>query len=152
MMPGRAYLPAAPLLNSRASTAADRLIRDRTQSKFVKQVWYLIGGVVALLICIRIARYLHLLLTVPKPAQEKDKETKKVDLERADPRIGKISVRRLPLAIATAFRIVAFRWTITAGSFMVSSVSEAAFVLGYMASILIWLLVDSKCIPPSLSI
>lgn len=150
-MPGRAYLPAAPLLNSRASTTADRLIRDRTQSKFVEQVWYLIGSVVALLICIRIARYLHSLLTVPKPAPEKDKETKKVDLERTNHRIGNISVRCLPLAIVTAFRIVAFRWTITVGSFMVSSVSEAAFVLGYMASILIWLLVDSKHISLSLS-
>jgi ferric-chelate reductase len=137
--------PAATLLDARASTAADRLVRDQTQTKFTKQIWYLIASVVALLMFIRIARYLHSFVAIPKPTLEKESEKSKSDLEGASSSvIGRISLRRLPLAIATAFRIVAFRWTIVIGTFAVSSVSELAFILGYMVAIFIWLLVDSK--------
>ncbi|KAF9468795.1 FAD-binding domain-containing protein [Collybia nuda] len=130
-------------LNSRA-TAADRHYRDQMQIKFTKQIWYLIASVIALLACVRVARYLYSIATIPKSTPEKESATKKSDLERASPRMGKISIRRLPFALATAFRIVSFRWTIVVGSFAISSVSELAFILGYMAAIFIWLLVDTR--------
>lgn len=142
-MSTHADLLAVSLLSSRTTTA-DRQFRDQTQTKFTKQIWYLIASVIALLAFIRVARYFYSFVTIPKPALEKESETKKPDLERASPRMGRISFRRLPVAVATAFRIVAFRWTIVIGSFAVSSVSELAFILGYMAAIFIWLLVDSK--------
>jgi ferric-chelate reductase len=52
------------------------------------------------------------------------------------------SSRRLLLAIDTAFKVVAFRWTVPYGRNYVLSFSELFFTLGYLASALIWLFVS----------
>lgn len=128
--------------NILATTPADRVYRNQRQAEYAKQVWYFIACIIALLSCIRAIRFLLSRLTPPTPGLT---HKEKKDLEALQPANDHaISIRRLPLALVTAFRIIAFRWTITISSYNLASVAEVTFIFGYMAAIFIWLLVDSK--------
>lgn len=120
--------------------AQDRLIKAELQAKYVKELWFFLTAVIALLACFRAARYLVGLIIKPSLVQlSKDKN----DPESIRSGNGRISIRRVPAAVAAAFRIVAFRWTIPIGPRSVASVSELVFIVGYILAIFIWLLVDS---------
>ncbi|RDB22637.1 putative ferric reductase transmembrane component [Hypsizygus marmoreus] len=135
-------LPIFPPLEARATTASDRLYRSQRQAEFVKEIWYFIACSIVLLACIRAVRFIYSRLgnNAPRPLHDEKKDTE------AHERLGNstISVRRLPLALATAFRIIAFRWTIVIGPYNVASISEVTFIIGYMAAIFVWLLVDTR--------
>ncbi|KAF8076261.1 FAD-binding domain-containing protein [Lyophyllum atratum] len=137
----RSIIPPTQLLEARI-TAADRAYRNERQAEYVKQIWYLIACTIACLSCIRALRFLCSRLTT----HGADTVVK----EKTDPEAAAISdkktmsISRLPLAVVTTFRIVAFRWTIVIGSYDLASVSEVTFILGYMAAVFIWLLVDTR--------
>ncbi len=71
----------------------------------------------------------------------------KFSIEPVDPgRSGKVALRNAPSAFASLFRIVSFRTTIPIGLSAVASVSETAFILGYMGALFGWLFVNSRSI------
>lgn len=129
---------------SRSFSRTDYLLKALLQAKYVKELWIFFGGVLALLACGRAVRVLVELLT--KPELSGGSMQAKPDPENngaSHVGTGRISVRRLPAAISSVFKVVAFRWTIPIGPRAVASFSELVFILGYMTAILIWLLVDS---------
>lgn len=134
-------LSSARVLEARV-TAADRAYRNKRQAEYAMQVWYLIACTIASLSCIRALRFLYSRLSTRQPvAPLKEKSDTEASISS-----GKktISVSRLPSAITTLFRIVVFRWTLVIGSYNLASVSEVAFILGYMAAMFLWLLVDTR--------
>lgn len=62
----------------------------------------------------------------------------------ATPQHTAVSWRRLPLAIDTAFKVVAFRWTVPYGLNYVLSLSEVFFTVGYLAALMIWTFIYSE--------
>ncbi|KAI0265185.1 ferric reductase NAD binding domain-containing protein [Gloeopeniophorella convolvens] len=128
-------------ISERATSAADRLLKNRLQRQYVKDFWICMGSVLAFLAAIRLAK---VLLSVrhkrdrPSPTEDE----KKTPLEVAEPsNTRRISWRRIPVAFATLFRIVAFRWTVPIGLKSVMSISELTFIAGYITTMFVFLFV-----------
>lgn len=129
---------------SSTSTSAERVLKAKLQEQSVKELWMFIGAVILLLSCVRAGRYLF--SCANRPNNTSRQVTPKADPERL--RSGSqatISLRRIPAAILSAFRIVAFRLAIPIGPSSVMLVSELTFICGYIIAIFTWLLVNSKC-------
>ena len=132
-------------LSRRASSAADRALKAQQQRKYVKELWFFLAAVIAILAVIRVLRFLFSLSFKPLRTERESQQEKRVSAETPWPgHHGRVFWRRFPGACATAFRTVAFRWTIPIGPSSVASVSELTFIIGYIVAIFIWLLVDSE--------
>ena len=125
---------------------ADLFIKAEQNRKYVRQLWFFLTAVIALLSIIRFVSFLvSLLRHYAQPASGPVKDKEKMELEVVEPmRSRRISWRRFPHAAVTAFRLVAFRWAIPTGLEMTVSISEIVFIIGYIVANLIWLLVDSQ--------
>ena len=133
------------LSNRFSPTKADIALKAEQQAKSVKDLWIFLASVMALLTFIRVLRLLVSLVLPHRYA--KPVQVEKKDLETVDPGSnGKVSWRRLPAAFSSAFRVVAFRLNIPIGPGSVASVAELLFILGYIVTMLICLLIDSKTI------
>ncbi|TDL29709.1 hypothetical protein BD410DRAFT_833972 [Rickenella mellea] len=110
------------------------------QAKYVKEFWLFLTGVIALLTIVNFTTRLVAFLT--KLGQPLDRQNSS---EAVPPgRTGKLSIRRIPAAFTSVFKVVAFRTTIPIGLSSVSSVSELVFITGYMTALLVWLFVDTR--------
>ncbi|KII94680.1 hypothetical protein PLICRDRAFT_169410 [Plicaturopsis crispa FD-325 SS-3] len=144
-----AWLASSSSLVTRSGsppTAAQRLEKADQQRKYVRELWLFLTAVIALLACVRFARLL-LSRWVKPTAHRQTSTTEKggADVESGQARRdGRVSLRRLPAATASAFRIVAFRWTVPIGLSSVASVSELTFIIGYIVAIFVWLFVDTE--------
>lgn len=137
-------------LHSRASTTpstADRQLKALQQSKYVKEFWLFLAGVIALLTIINATSRLLACLAKPKqhPVDAAYRDEKRSPEAFTPGRTGRISLRRFPHALASAFKIVAFRVTVPIGPSSVASVTEVVFIVGYLAALLAFLWVDSEC-------
>lgn len=116
-------------------------MKAEQQAKYVKDVWILIASVVAFLTLIRTLRFVLSFI----PPTLKPISGEKSDIESVQSgRNGRISWRRLPAAFASVFRVVAFRLNIPVGPGSVSSVAELLFIFGYITTMLVLLLINSK--------
>ncbi|TFK43398.1 FAD-binding domain-containing protein [Crucibulum laeve] len=138
-------LAPVSLLEFRAtSAAADRLIRNKKQLEHVKQLWIFLACVLAFFTCVRALGFVISCVWKPSPSNPIPDNEKK-DLEHGHTtRANTFSLRHLPLAVTTAFRIVAFRSSVPIGFNAIASISEVAFILIYIAIMLVWLLVDTR--------
>ncbi|GJE84448.1 ferric reductase family protein [Phanerochaete sordida] len=124
-------------------TAADLALKAEEQRKYVKDLWIFLASVVAFLTAVRAVR-LALSLAI-RPRSTTPQPSEKHDPEAAHARHnGRVSLRRLPMALASVFRVVAFRLNIPIGPGSVASVTELTFVLGYIATMLIILLINTN--------
>lgn len=127
---------------ARTSTPAERIVRDGQKKEYVQQLWFTITGIIALLALVRLIRFIFSLASPPaspsgSSANEKD------DPELPQPSQAKSStLTRLSSAVASAFRIVAFRWSIPFSRNSVVSITETTFIVGYVVAVLVWTLVD----------
>lgn len=125
-----------------ASTPADRVIRNQKQREHVKELWIFLACVLAFLTAIRFIRYVVSRLASTQetspPANEQDDKEKNRDEIRPTS-----TFYRFRMALASGFRIVFFRLSITIGPGSIASLSELSFILIYIAAMFIWLLVDS---------
>lgn len=124
-------------------TKADIALKAKQDAMYVKDLWILLASVVALLTLVRTLRLA--LSWLPRRAPTTPAPSEKTDLESVESgRTGKISWRRVPAAVASTFRVVAFRIGIPVGFGSVTSVAELLFILGYIASMLVFVLIDSE--------
>ena len=128
----------------------DRLARKQIQFEHVKDLWIFLASLLAFLTVIRVLRLLFRLFTLSRRVNYVEPlEPEKQDVEST---ISTINIRinapihRLQSAIATTFRIVAFRWSIPIGPGSFASISELTFIFGYMAAMFLWLFLDSAFI------
>jgi ferric-chelate reductase len=137
-------LPTSHSLSIRFSpTKAQLALKAEQQAKYVKELWITIASVVAFLALIRVLRLL--ISFIPLSGRPKPVASEKASFETAQPgQTGRISWRRLPTAFASTFRVVAFRLNIPVGPGSVASVAELTFILGYIAIMLVLLLINSK--------
>lgn len=141
-------LPTYPSLFSRDAgpTTAEKNLKAYQQSKYVEELWLLLTAVIGLLAIINWS--LQLLNYLRKPKRNFNDDVTSVEKrspEALDPgRTGRISIRKVPNAVVTMFRVIAFRTTIPIGPSSVMSVTELTFIVGYIVAILIWLWIDSE--------
>ncbi|KAK0219859.1 ferric reductase NAD binding domain-containing protein [Armillaria fumosa] len=109
----------------------DRLIRIGRAAEYPKQVWYFIASFVALVSLCHCLSVVSTYTRTLKPASK-----------GIAPR-GRISLLRLPRAIAELFRIVAFRCTIPVGQSHSLNVAEVFLTAAYIAVVLTWSLINS---------
>ncbi|KAF8897417.1 hypothetical protein BD779DRAFT_1608032 [Infundibulicybe gibba] len=111
------------------SSAADRRVRDEKNANYVKGFWLLLATIIAVLMFIRILRY----ILRPRQYSSEPQQARQC-----------FALHRLLMAIVTGFNAVAFRWTITIGPKSTASVSELVFIIGYMVTAFIFLLIDTR--------
>lgn len=134
-------------------TAADKALKALQQRKAIKELWLIIAAILALLFVIRLLRLAVSSIARLRPSASATATTtekaEKGSLEIVIPgRTGKPSWRRIPAALASAFRVVAFRIQVPLilGS---ASLTELFIIFGYIATMLSLALTNSELyIPP----
>lgn len=127
-------------------TAADKAQRAWQLKEYVKELWILIASVIALLTVARFVRFLVSSLSNARSSEATlSIQEKKAFSEGVQPGSnGKISWRRAPVAVASAFRITAFRLDIPVGPSSKASIAELLFIFGYISATFVWLFVNSR--------
>ncbi|OCH90700.1 hypothetical protein OBBRIDRAFT_582310 [Obba rivulosa] len=124
-------------------TTAQKDEKAHQQAEYVRDLWLIIASIIVFLALVRVGRLLISTLFRSSPP-EKTGKTEKFSLESIEPtQTRRASWRRLPAAVASAFRIVAFRCIITIGPGAVASVAELTFVLGYIVVMFVVLFINT---------
>lgn len=129
-------------------TAADRALKATQQKKSIKELWLLITAVIGFLFVIRILRLIVTSLfsryTLSTSEAAASTEKSYPEAEAVSPGgTGKASWRRLPAALASAFRVVAFRIQVPIG-LGAASFAELFFICAYIATMLSLTLTNCK--------
>ena len=129
-------------------TEADIALKHAQQSKAVKNFWIIIAAVVGFLAVVRLLRYAVRLLVSSRPSEVQaganDEKAQKVSPEAVIPgRTGKASWRRIPAALTSGFRVIAFRVSVPLGVGS-ASIAKLFFIWSYMATILAFTFVNSE--------
>ncbi len=132
------------------TTAADRAYRNEVQIAHVRQLWYFLASVLFFFTCVRVIRYTWSRL--PTRSKQSNSANEKVDEEKVDEEKTqdssptRSSLQRFLAALASGFRIFFFRISVPIGPGAIASISELTFTFGYIATMFVWLLTDSKSI------
>ncbi|KAI0775988.1 hypothetical protein BD413DRAFT_257872 [Trametes elegans] len=111
----------------------DKALKEAQQKKAIEELWLLIAGIVAFLFVVRVLRLAAATLLRRRPTQPLAGSGEKATLAEVviPGRTGRASWRRIPGAVASAFRIIAFRVQIPLGV-GVASITELFFILAYI--------------------
>ncbi|KIM25520.1 hypothetical protein M408DRAFT_315075 [Serendipita vermifera MAFF 305830] len=112
------------------------------RAEYPKQVWYFVGAGLGALVLCNLFYILRVRLRKGKLMENRHITTGDNEKHTGVGR-GPASWRRLPLAIDSAFKIVAFRWTVPYGLNYVLSLSEVFFTVGYLTALMIWTFIYS---------
>ena len=112
----------------------ERVLRAAQRIEYPIRMWYFVGGLVA---AFGLAHLLYSLFNTCRP-----RKTVQELAHHATHQEDQIVWRRLPQAIMTSLRIIAFRYTIPVGRQYAVCVLEAALAAGYLGVILTFGLVN----------
>ena len=134
---------------SSSPSEAELKLKAEQQAEYVKQLWLFLTAVIGLLTVINWSRLLLRTLRASRAQKRRgDNSLESVYVTETVPfpsgaTNGRLSLRRIPQAISSTFRVLAFRTTVPIGPSSVMSVSELTFIIGYVAALLVWLWVNS---------
>ncbi|KAI0067001.1 hypothetical protein BV25DRAFT_1868065 [Artomyces pyxidatus] len=129
LRPILAAAAAAPPVNS------DRIVRKRLATEYTKEVWYFIGCFIFLVVVSNIVSILSGL--------GRRRKVLRKDAEGQQARSGALSLRRLPLAIVNAWRVVAFRSVIDLGKGYSINIAELFTTVAYITILFTWTMVKT---------
>lgn len=133
------------LLAGKTPSKADLALKAEQAAHYVRTLWITLASVVAFLTVCHIVRSLASIRRTRKDwSNALTLETGEKEAVNSHQSKGKVSLRRVPLALATCFRIVAFRTTLWIGPGAVLSISEFAFISIYVGIMLMFVLIDSE--------
>ena len=151
-------MSSALLARDTAPTEEDIKLKAALQAEYVKELWWFLGALIGLLTIVNWAsRLLRLTFNPKRPSDPRlsvpssdsiehgSIEQKSFEALPHGRRTGRLSIRRLPAALAGVFQNLAFRTTVSIGPSSVMSVTEATFILAYVIALLVWLFISSKC-------
>ncbi|OBZ76332.1 putative ferric reductase transmembrane component [Grifola frondosa] len=120
-----------PHLASRGTpTAADKALKAGQQAKYVKELWILIASIIA-----------FLALSSSRQAVFEGRAIVGGSSTWTD---RESVLETVPAALASVFKVVAFRRHIPIGPGSVASITELLFILGYMAAMISFTLVNTE--------
>lgn len=114
-----------------AITAADTVLANNYNEEYPKQVWLLVAP---FLFLVGVTRYGSVVLRKVFPGRGGHHGR----VVRHAP-----SIRRLPLAIMNAYRVLAFRKTLSIGSFSLNF-AEVALTIVYIVTLFVWSFINSE--------
>jgi heme/copper-type cytochrome/quinol oxidase subunit 2 len=115
--------------------AADKALAHQYNEEYAHQVWWLVAP---FLFLVGVTYYGSIVLRKLFPGKNKPAD---VEVDGRLVRRG-FSFRRLPLAIANAYRVVAFRTTLTVGPFSLN-LAEVAITITYIVALFVWSFINS---------
>lgn len=117
------------------ATAVDKALESRYTEEYAYQVWWLVAP---FLFLVGVTHYGSIALRKLFPGGKKP-----ADVE-ADGRVVRHapSFRRLPSTIANAYRVVAFRTTLSIGSFNLN-LAEVTLTVVYIVALFVWSFINS---------
>ena len=122
--------------------SADSIRANNYNQEYAYQVW---GLVAPFLFLLGVIHYGSIALSALFPGKKEP-----VDVE-ADGRLvrHRASIRRLPLVIMNAYRILAFRTTFAIGPFSLN-LTEVALTIAYIVALFVWTFINSmyRGLPP----
>jgi ferric-chelate reductase len=114
----------------------DVLSTDRSEL-YPKQAWY---GIALFLVIVGLFNW-PLIIYSKFSRSRGAVDTEKLSADRTT---GTIALRRLPIALTNAFRVVAFRWTLDIGATLTLNAAEISLTVAYIVYIYVWLFIFSK--------
>lgn len=111
----------------------DKPIRISRFYTYPNQVLFLVASFIGLVI---LCHFLTLGYTLSRRG--------KMRAAKLPSRRGKISLKRVPVAIADTFRALAFRWTIPIGRYYTLNVAEVFLTAAYGAVLFTWTMINSE--------
>jgi ferric-chelate reductase len=132
-------------------TLRDRQLKVKQIEKYVRLQWIVFGSLMGFFTILNVTRSLLTYYRVRRKSTVTAVATTASggDAEKASatpPPAGssnKMALRRLPAAVSSGFRIVAFRWTVWYGPGSVLNLSELALIWIYVGLNLMWTFIDS---------
>lgn len=123
------------------TTSADAALAKHYNQEYAYQVW---GLIASFLFLVGATHYGSVALRVLFPGK---KEPADVEVDGRVVR-HRASVRRLPLAITNAYRVLAFRTTFTIGPFSLN-LAEVVLTIVYIVALFVWSFINSTyyCFP-----
>jgi len=117
------------------ATAADRALADHYNEEYAYQAWWLVAS---FLFLVGVIHYGSVALRSLFPGKKGP-----TDVE-ADGRVVRhpFCFRPLPLTITNAYRIMAFRKTLTIGSFSLN-LAEVFITIAYIVALFVWSFINS---------
>jgi ferric-chelate reductase len=116
----------------------DKSVRVARNRLYPIQAWYCIGLFIFIIAVFQWASFFHSKLS------RGGQETLNFDPEQADPRRRRFSWRRIPLGLANAYRVVAFRWTFEMGVSYSLTMAEVFVTFAYIVFLFVWAFINSK--------
>lgn len=119
---------------------ADRIRRKARAEEYPHHILYVITCFVIVVAVFQLFSRLHSRRSRGRPPiQKRDPE----ETDAAVLPTHRVSLRRLPLAILNAFRIVAFRWTLQLGQSYALSLADVFLAVAYIVIIFTWTFMNS---------
>ncbi|OCH91755.1 iron reductase [Obba rivulosa] len=127
-----------------SAAALDKTLRSERSEVYPHQVWYLVGGFIALVALFHWVSWAVAQLSKKSRSQEQH-TTKDVEAGAKSPS-GRFSVRRLPLALVNLYRIVAFRCTLQIGNTYTLNLAEVFVTCAYIAALFTWNFINTTTV------
>lgn len=102
------------------------------------QAWYCIGLFLFIIGVFQWASFLHSKFARRRTAPGEDPEL------ASEPRVRVFSLRRIPVALTNAYRVVAFRWTLEIGKSYTLNMAEVFVTMAYITFLYIWAFINSE--------
>jgi hypothetical protein len=112
-----------------------------THPRYPHQVWWFLACLIFLISACQLVSRIHGLLSL---SSRLHRHKPRNDVEsNSTQRNGASSLRRLPIAVLNAYRVIAFRTTLSLGPFSLN-LAEAFLTCAYIIALFTWLFINSK--------
>jgi ferric-chelate reductase len=127
----------------------NRPLRTARNIAYAEEIWYFIACVIFMVSSWHLVSRLWSLIQKRSNLKRLSSEQQVSDACSSEgprtPRLAtSVALRRLHLAVTTAFKIVVFRSTLTLGSLFAANLAEIAGITGYLIAALVWEFINSK--------
>ncbi|KDQ18799.1 hypothetical protein BOTBODRAFT_126641 [Botryobasidium botryosum FD-172 SS1] len=138
----------APALTKRKETPAQKAHRLWQKNQYPKELWWMIAAVIGTLSIIHLFCLVRAWVRTRQLARQDVRARTAADELVIPAQRGRVSVRRLPPSILSAFRIAAFRWSPPLSTLHRMCLSEMVFIIVYIIALLTWCFVGTRNLDP----
>ncbi|EGO20038.1 hypothetical protein SERLADRAFT_442838 [Serpula lacrymans var. lacrymans S7.9] len=125
---------------ARSTAPTDKTLRVERYTLYPEQVWYLFAVFIFVVGVFQWGSFLH------SKFSRRHRRTGRTinDPELASTSASRgLSLRRIPLALTNAYRVVAFRWTLEIGSSYTLNMAEVFVTIAYIVMLFIWAFINT---------
>ena len=138
-----------PSVQLAAAKDPNQAIRIARNIQYTGEIWYFTACLIFIVSSWHLVSRLWTLIQTRSKLKCISSEQQVSDASSSEgsrtPRLAtSVSLRRLPLAATSVFRIVVFRSTLKLGSLFIANLAEIAVMTSYLVAALVWSFINSK--------